>query len=376
MLPSNCLEGTVKVGVYMSRSLDSKPILQTLLSEQIFSNSHLGLVLLDDQGHMVRMTKAAAKILGGDEEELIGKNIFQHFSHLSEDRSLVSQSLFQGSPIRNKAMTWNNGQNYYELLIDGFPLIDENGVQQGAYIFIKDVTNIRSLENRIHRSEQLAMIGQMAAGTAHEIRNPLTSIRGFLQILNKTLKENNMHKEVEYTKIMLDEIDRINQLVGEFLLLSKTKEVRHEKIDLGLLFEQFLPIIKNEALLHSIEVVTDEMSHLPPVKGDKELLKQVFLNISKNAIEAMDNGGTLTFTSHLLTDEQMISIDIHDTGPGIPPYVIDKIFEPFFTTKEEGTGLGLSVCQRIIHDLGGKIQVSSKGFGTTFHVCIPYINGE
>lgn len=90
----------------------------------------------------------------------------------------------------------------------------------------------------------------------------------------------------------------------------------------------------------------------------------------------MDNGGTLTFTSHLLTDEQMISIDIHDTGPGIPPYVIDKIFEPFFTTKEEGTGLGLSVCQRIIHDLGGKIQVSSKGFGTTFHVCIPYINGD
>ena len=352
----------------------SSTVLQSLFLEQIFSNSHLGLILLDQRGHIVRLTKAAAKILGREVEELTGENIFQLFSHLSEDRSLVTQSLFQGSPIRNKTLTWYNGKIHYELLIDGFPLIDEEGVQQGAYLFIKDVTNVRSLENRIHRSEQLAMIGQMAAGTAHEIRNPLTSIRGFLQILNKTLMEKQMEKEVEYTKIMLDEIDRINQLVGEFLLLSKTREVRLETVDIGQLFEQFLPIIKNEALLHNIEVVTSSFEGLPPVRGDKELLKQVFLNICKNGIEAMGDSGTLYISHHLLEDEQMISIDIRDTGPGIPPYVIDKIFEPFFTTKEEGTGLGLSVCQRIIHDLGGKIQVSSKGYGTTFHVCIPYIN--
>ncbi|WP_307342516.1 ATP-binding protein [Caldalkalibacillus uzonensis] len=368
-------ETIVKVGVQMTSSSHGLPsILHALFSEQIFNNAHIGLILLNEQGHIVSITKAAAKIMGDDPEVFIGQNIFHLFKNIPEGRQLISKRVFEGVTIRNQAMTWHNGQCYYEILVDSFPLIDEAGHQQGAYIFIKDVTNLRSLENQIHRNERLAMIGQMAAGTAHEIRNPLTSIRGFLQILNKTLKERNMMREVEYTNIMLDEIDRINHLVGEFLLLSKSRETRYEKIDLALLMKQFLPIIQNEALLHGIEVQTKDFDNLPPIVGDKELLKQVFLNICKNAIEAMGNQGRLTLSHHFLPEEQMISINIKDTGPGIPPYVIDKIFEPFFTTKEEGTGLGLSVCQRIIHDMGGKIRVSSKGYGTTFHICIPYLD--
>ncbi|EGL81831.1 signal transduction histidine kinase, nitrogen specific, NtrB [Caldalkalibacillus thermarum TA2.A1] len=358
----------------MSCSHESPSILHTLYLQHIFSNAHIGLILLDEQASIVSISTAAAKILGGTPEHFEGQNIFHLFKNLPEDRQLISKRVFEGVTVQNQAMIWYNGQSYYELLVDSFPLIDAEGQQQGAYIFIKDVTNIRSLENQIHRSERLAMIGQMAAGTAHEIRNPLTSIRGFLQILNKTLAEHNMTREVEYTNIMLDEIDRINQLVGEFLLLSKSRETRMEKIYLDELIKQFLPIVENEALLYGIEVKTESFANLPPVLGDKELLKQVFLNICKNAIEAMGNKGQLSLSSQLLREEQMIRIDIMDTGPGIPPYVIDKIFEPFFTTKEEGTGLGLSICQRIIHDMGGKIRVSSKGYGTTFHVCIPYLD--
>ncbi|MCU6340215.1 two-component system sensor histidine kinase AtoS, partial [Enterobacter quasiroggenkampii] len=111
---------------------------------------------------------------------------------------------------------------------------------------------------------------------------------------------------------------------------------------------------------------------VPNVVADRELLKQVFINIAKNGIEAMVEGGTLTVSVKRDSAEQRVLIDIHDTGPGIPAFLVDKIFDPFFTTKQNGTGLGLSVCQRIIHDLGGTIRVSSKGFGTTFTLAVPY----
>lgn len=111
---------------------------------------------------------------------------------------------------------------------------------------------------------------------------------------------------------------------------------------------------------------------LPDVLGDRELFKQVCLNISKNGIEAMTDGGILTIVERVDSEERKVNIDIHDSGPGIPSYLLDKIFDPFFTTKENGTGLGLSVCQRIVLDLGGTIRVSSKGFGTTFTISIPF----
>ena len=113
-------------------------------------------------------------------------------------------------------------------------------------------------------------------------------------------------------------------------------------------------------------------THLPEVIADNELLKQVFLNVCKNGIEAMPDGGVLTISERVDTNERNVCVDIHDTGSGIPLFVIDKIFDPFFTTKDTGTGLGLSVCQRIIHDMGGTIRVASKGFGTTFTITIPY----
>ncbi|MEV3122413.1 ATP-binding protein [Paenibacillus larvae] len=216
------------------------------------------------------------------------------------------------------------------------------------------------------------MIGQIAAGTAHEIRNPLTSIKGFLQMLNKSFTEQGMCKEKGFTDIMLAEIDRVNDLVNEFLLLSKPKHVVYKPVDLPSVIKGLLPIINNEAILHDVQLVYEPAISLPPVIADQELLKQVFLNICKNGIEAMANGGKLMIIEKVNIDEKRVNIEIRDNGPGIPVFVLDKIFDPFFTTKEQGTGLGLSVCQQIVHDMGGHIRVSSKGFGTTFTVSLPY----
>jgi signal transduction histidine kinase len=143
-------------------------------------------------------------------------------------------------------------------------------------------------------------------------------------------------------------------------------------VDVQAVLHGILPIIENEAILHNVEVRYERMDQLPSVIADQEMLKQVFLNVCKNGIEAMPDGGKLTITEKMDAAERKVLIDIHDTGPGIPPFLIDKIFDPFFTTKEEGTGLGLSVCQRIIHDIGGTIRVSSKGYGTTFTLGIPF----
>jgi len=283
----------------------------------------------------------------------------------------LRRTLLEGVKVKNYAITWNNGTRRYDLLIDSDTIRDEQGNAIGAYLVLKDVTNLRSLEEQIQRHDRLAMIGQIAAGTAHEIRNPLTSIKGFVQMLRHSLEEKGLQKEKQFTEIMLNELNRINALVSELLLLSKPRDVQYQLVDLNHVLADIMPIVRSEALLHGIEVVEHLDGKLPMVIGDSELLKQVFLNICKNGIEAMGSEGALTISYRIDEKEKTVSIDIHDTGPGIPPYVLDKIFDPFFTTKENGTGLGLPVCQRIIHDIGGSIRVSTKGFGTTFHIIIP-----
>lgn len=192
-------------------------------------------------------------------------------------------------------------------------------------------------------------------------------------MLMKTLHNKGMTKEYEYTELMLQEIDRINELVSEFLMLSKPKINSFGPVEIALVIQEILPIIQSEAILHNVTVEYEAANPLPMVIADRKLLKQVCLNICKNGIEAMADGGVLTIKEKVEPEKGTILIDIHDTGPGVPSFLVDKIFDPFFTTKESGTGLGLAICQRIIHDIGGTIRLSSKGYGTTFTISIPYV---
>jgi two-component system, sporulation sensor kinase E len=333
---------------------------------------NLGVILMNTDFELVDISDMACRVLGLKKIEVMNRSVEQIFETLPAEHRLVHRNILEGMVVRNHALSWMNNQERYELLLDSNVLRDETHNIVGAYIIFKDVTNLRSLEEQVQRSDRLAMIGQIAAGTAHEIRNPLTSIKGFLQVLRKTLQEKDMERECGYTEVMLNEINRINELVNEFLLLSKPKNVTYHALDVSQVIKDIMPIINNEAILHGVIVQHESASRLPQVIADRELLKQVFLNICKNGIEAMGDGGHLMITEKVDEEERKVNIEIHDTGPGIPTFVIDKIFDPFFTTKDEGTGLGLSVCQRIIHDVGGHIRVSSKGFGTTFTVGIPY----
>jgi two-component system, sporulation sensor kinase E len=333
---------------------------------------NLGVILMNTHFELMDISDMACKVLGLQRAEVLHQPIEKVFVGLPQEHQLIQKQILDGMIVRNQALSWTNNQERFELLLDSNVLRDDNDQIVGAYILFKDVTNLRSLEEQVQRSDRLAMIGQIAAGTAHEIRNPLTSIKGFLQVLRKTFEEQGMEREGGYTDVMLAEIKRINELVNEFLLLSKPKHAAFETIDIAQVIREILPIINNEAILHGVTVQYEALYGLPQVIADKELMKQVFINLCKNGIEAMGGEGSLTITERVEKEERRVSIDIHDTGPGIPMFVIDKIFDPFFTTKSEGTGLGLSVCQRIIHDVGGHIRVSSKGFGTTFTVSIPF----
>jgi two-component system, sporulation sensor kinase E len=332
---------------------------------------NLGVILVDTAFKLVDISDMACRVLGWEKTNILGKTMDKVFASVPEEHRLFNRSILDGMVVRNHAVSWIHNQERYELLLDSNLLKDKAGLVMGAYVIFKDVTNLRSLEEQVKRSDRLAMIGQIAAGTAHEIRNPLTSIKGFMQVLKNTFIEKGMTKEQNYTEIMLTEINRINELVSEFLLLGKRKNARFHQVDILMVLKEILPIIHNEAILHGVNVQYESSAGLPKVIADVELLKQVFLNISKNGIEAMVEGGTLTIVEKYDSEDRKVLVEIHDTGPGIPNFLVDKIFDPFFTTKESGTGLGLSVCQRIVHDMGGSIRVGSKGFGTTFTVCIP-----
>ncbi|WP_321575605.1 ATP-binding protein [Paenibacillus guangzhouensis] len=369
------LDGESMHSIIMSHTRNMRELsLLQQFSGAFIRDVNLGVIIMDRNFNLVEISDMACRILGIQSEDVMNKPMHDIFYGMPLEHQLVQRAILDGVIVRNHAMSWMNNQDRYELLMDSNVLRDEEGDIVGAYVIFKDVSNLRSLEEQVNRSDRLAMIGQIAAGTAHEIRNPLTSIKGFLQMFKKTMQDKGLEKEHGYTEIMLNELNRINDLVSEFLLLSKPKHVSYDIVDVYTIINEMLPIVSNEAILYDVAVVFDDTGPVPQIVADRELLKQVFLNICKNGIEAMVDGGLLSIS--VRTDSaQRICIEIHDTGPGIPAFMIDKIFDPFFTTKQEGTGLGLSICQRIIHDIGGVIRVSSKGFGTTFTVSIPY-HGE
>lgn len=341
--------------------------------QMLTKEPNLGMILVDREARIILISDMVCRLLGVKREEVLNQSMELVFPNLPDERRHLLTTLHEGVVYRNQAITWKVEDKRYELLVDTNLVRSETGEIEGAFMMFKDVTNLRSLEEQIKRNDRLSMIGQIAAGTAHEIRNPLTSIKGFLQMLQHSMEEQGLEREKSYTEIMLTELERINHLVSEFLLLSKPRDAVYKPTNVVQVLRELLPIIETECHLHNVLIRTHYPENVPLVVADSELLKQVLLNVTKNGIEAMESGGVLTISIRVDVLQEVLTIDVHDTGPGIPPYVMDKIFDPFFTTKENGTGLGLPVCQKIIHDMGGNISLSSKGFGTTFYIQLPYI---
>jgi signal transduction histidine kinase len=239
-----------------------------------------------------------------------------------------------------------------------------------AYILLTRFTSyihsLTSVHLELRQKEKLAVIGQMAAGIGHEIRNPLSSLKGFTQLQRERYPNTN-----EFYPIMIQEIDRINLIVNDFMYLGKPKEIKFVKANIEEIIAYTLSITQQQAERAGIKIETILAGPLPPLDCDTHQLKQVFINLIKNAIESMTDGGRITIKVKVLDGKKMY-ISIEDEGCGIDEDSIPNLGEPFYTTKTEGTGLGLMVTNQILNDHLGEIKITSKrDIGTIICVTLP-----
>lgn len=277
----------------------------------------------------------------------------------NEHFKLVSQGEWKESTL---SMVHKDGSNRVMELKMIPIIIDHQCI--GIYQITKDITDSKLAAERIRRSDKLAAVGLLAAGVAHEIRNPLTTLKGFVQLLTSDIDKH-------YASILLSEIDRINQIVSEFLILSKPQVTKYATQNIKRILNNITSLLETEARLKGIQLISEYDVNLPLINCEQNQLKQVFINLIKNAIEAMPNGGKIIVKAQIINNK-MVSIQIVDQGMGIEEERIPKLGEPFYTTKENGTGLGLMVCYRIIEQHGGIMNITSQlNRGTTVEVCLP-----
>lgn len=252
-------------------------------------------------------------------------------------------------------------------LVSYAPLVSHDGQRLGSLIVLTDITEQEKVQEFINQSEKLTLAGQLAAGAAHEIRNPLTVIYGFMQLMQSKLSPEN--QEEFHLPLILSEIERVNRIVTELLMLSKPSKPNYRKVALKDILSSIIPLMQGEASLHNIQIVEDYDKHAT-LHVDIEQMKQILLNLMKNSVEAMPEGGTLTISSR--TEGDFLQLSVSDTGVGISPEHLNRIFDPFFSMKEEGTGLGLSISHRMVKNHGGDIFVTSEeGMGTTVTISLP-----
>ncbi len=258
-------------------------------------------------------------------------------------------------------------------------LQERYGTSLGSILLLRDLTRRRELEEDLKRSDRLAMLGTLAAGLAHEIKNPLGGIKGAGQLLRRAVASD--PSLVEYTDIIIREADRVNLLIEQLLNLSRPAKLNLAPLNIHELLDHVLLLEKQIFEEHRIAIKKSFDPSLPPVLGDQARLTQVFLNLVKNAAEAVKDRGCLTITTRMETDlhvrefgkerAKFIWVTIEDNGMGIKNEDLPRIFSPFFTTKTNGTGLGLAICYGIIKEHGGLIRVESReGRGTTFKVSL------
>jgi PAS domain S-box-containing protein len=328
----------------------------------------------DTEFNILRANKAAEKILGLPILENQKAKCYQYYhgTDLPPENCASCKCLETEEPITCE-MYEPHLSKYLE--IRAMPLYDSGDQLSGLIHVIRDITQSRQVEAALQRAQQLKMVGELAAGLAHEIKNPLAGIKGSIQVLVETL---NMAEEDRSLILKaIDEIKRIETLLKSLLNFAKPPKLQLMPTDINDLLDKAIALsLKHPSLAPSgsktINVLKDFDSDLYEIMADPMQLQQVFLNLMFNAIEAMPQGGALAVKTLLDDADNMLRIAISDSGKGMEPLILNQIFQPFFTTKRKGSGLGLSICQRLVDQHGGKISAeSAPGKGTVFTLLIP-----
>ncbi|WP_066367339.1 PAS domain-containing sensor histidine kinase [Neobacillus fumarioli] len=333
---------------------------------RIFEDSIDGMLLWNNELRIVDANCMAEKMYKLPKEQMIGQKVYELINFPQEIEEKVfdhlKQVLQKGKHSSSIVIEIKDGKKRH------YEYSSKLEIVQGLnFTVIKDVTAKARIEEQLRKSETLNVIGELAAGIAHEIRNPMTALKGFIQLLEGSIKE----EHSMYYQVITSELQRVDSIINEFLLLAKPQAIKFQEKDVIQIMKETIDLLNAQAVLHNVQFSTIFDDHLPPIFCEPNQLKKVFVNLIKNAIEVMPNGGTITVKISGNKNNQ-IHISIKDEGIGIPKEKLKRLGEPFYTTKERGTGLGLMVSYRIIEEHKGNIQIESQeGKGSTFHIYLP-----
>jgi len=336
-------------------------------SDNLVEHMPIGILVIDNSGHIISCNNVAERLLHIPSYHLIDRPAKAHLP-----KEIVKQidSVQKSKTIIEEEILCDTGFSQplpVELITSA--LYDDQHHFHGYVLLLKDLTEVQALRKEIDRSQRLASVGQLAAGIAHEIRNPLSSIKGFATYFKERYQHN--HNDFEVSTIMIQEVDRLNRVVSQLLEFSRPIAISKTKTNIQSLVRDSIKVIEQMAVEKHIEIKTKIEPSIKDVFIDSDRLSQALLNLFLNALEAMNNHGELSITL-LPFKEKGIEIQISDNGPGINKESLAHIFDPYYTTRPNGTGLGLAIVHNIIEAHNGVIIVNSKKEeGTCFIIKLP-----
>jgi len=362
----------------LEKNLVEKEEVKNYLNDILESLTN-GVIVVDRSGQITTFNQTAGTLTGLKTQNCLGKNLNEVFPLFETLVSRLEKN--RGETVSRDQDITTPDKKIIHARVSASPVWDNHGGQIGTVLILQDRTDLRRLEELAHRNQRLREMGEMAAGIAHEIRNPLGSIELFASLLKKDLEEDpEKAKLVQHIRAGVRNMDRI---ISTLLLFAKSSKPSRQQCDINLLLAQLLDGLDDIRVPENVKVVRDFAKEEMLANGDRELLRQVFPNLIRNAIQAMPDGGEL----HMQTRKALIpvaendggaaarkfiTVTITDTGGGISADDLAKIFNPFFTTKDKGTGLGLAISHNIIKAHQGTIEaMSEEGRSTSFKVKIP-----
>lgn len=373
------LERAIKTIPRMNKS-QLASLLRTLvdeltLKEMVMGSLTQGILVSDHEDKVVYSNKAIDRLIPlkhGDHSEHLVWTVIE-----SDDiYHFVKENLFEHNTVRDKIFVLKKDTATTVLSISILPLASKGSIH-GNLIIVDDVTEIKEREVKLKRAENLASLTTMAAGVAHEIKNPLGSMSIHIQLMDKLLNRDEVDRDdfKKYLGILSDEVERLNSIVVDYLFAVRPMDFELIESDINVVITELIEFTQHELKESGIDVLLNLNDKIPKIYLDSKFIKQAFLNIIKNAIQAMPNGGELQF----LTEEKdgVVLVIVADNGIGMDAATQEKIFEPHYTTKETGSGLGLTMVYKIIKEHKGDITVTSNpGKGSHFNFIFPGISNK
>ncbi len=341
------------------------------LHERIIESIRSGLMTTDLTGEIYTFNLAAEEITGYKSEEMIGKSVFSLLGNIENMFVPAIERTETGEhPLRFESDILTPEGFAVHIGYGISPLFDEVGKTTGLIITFQDLTDIRSMEESVRRKDRLAAVGRVAAGLAHEIRNPLGAMRGAIQVMQSSTPPESTQGQL--MEIIMRESDRLNKIITNFLTYARPRMNNFSEVDLRESINDIVTLLKHSPDIQENHVLECELPESSVnISADPTQLKQIFWNLARNAIQAMPNGGKLSLNLKPLQHNR-VQIVFSDTGCGMPPEQVEQLFEPFSNSTTGGTGLGLSIVYQIVRDHNGTINVRSlEGEGTTITIELP-----